>query len=124
MKWMLPLPIYRILLAVLILVTAAGALWLAFDPSIDDGVEITLASTPTPIIPGSGDTSPVALVNLNTAIVSELEDLSCIGPERAKNIVAYRTENGPFQRTDLVMAVPDIGIGTYECIREFVTVGN
>ena len=121
---MVPLSIYRVLLAVLILVTAAGALWLAFDPAIDGGVEITLAPTPTLITADGGDTSAIALVNINTATTSELEDLPCIGPERAKNIIAYRTENGPFQRTDLVMAVADIGTGTYECIREFVTVGN
>ena len=121
---MVPLPIYRILLAVLILVTAAGALWLAVDPSIDSGVEIAVAPTPTPITTDSEDSPSVDLVNINTAIASELEDLPCIGPERANGIVAYRTENGSFQRTDLVMAVSGIGTGTYECIRALVTVGE
>jgi competence ComEA-like helix-hairpin-helix protein len=124
MKWMVPLPLYRILLAVLILVTAAGALWLAFDPSIDGGVEIAVAPTPTPVTGGSGDPSAVTLVNINTATASELDDLPCIGPERANDIITHRTENGPFQRTDLVMAVSGIGTGTYECIRELVTVGD
>jgi competence ComEA-like helix-hairpin-helix protein len=124
MDSMIPLPIYRALLAVLMLVTAAGALWLAFDPVVDSGVEITLASTPTPISPNGGDSTPVALVNINTASSPELEALPCVGPERASSIITYRTENGPFQRTDLVMAVSGIGAGTYECIRELVMVGD
>ena len=65
-------------------------------------------------------------LNINTATAAELGALSCglIGPVRAANIMAYREANALFQRVNLLMAVPDIGPTTYECVRELVTVGK
>ena len=56
------------------------------------------------------DTAPV---DINTATVQELDDLPGIGPALARRIVAYRTENGPFQRPEDVTAVSGIGPATY-----------
>ena len=47
-------------------------------------------------------------VNLNTASEEELQSLTGIGPKLAERIVAYRTENGPFERVEDITRVQGI----------------
>ena len=47
-----------------------------------------------------------------------------IGEVRAKAIVDYRGQNGCFQSTSDVTNVTGIGSGTYEKIRDLVTVNT
>ena len=47
-----------------------------------------------------------------------------IGEVRAKAIVDYRRQNGCFQSTSDVTKVAGIGSGTYEKIRDLVTVST
>lgn len=63
-----------------------------------------------------------APVNLNTAKAEELEKLPGIGPTRAEEIIADRTQNGPFQTVEDIMRVSGIGRRTYEQIRDLVYV--
>jgi competence protein ComEA len=63
-------------------------------------------------------------VNINTATAAELEALSGIGPKTAEAIVEYREANGPFEGIEDVMAVPGIGEGTFEKIKDEITVGS
>ncbi|MBK5255817.1 MAG: helix-hairpin-helix domain-containing protein, partial [Vicinamibacteria bacterium] len=51
----------------------------------------------------------VGKVNLNTATVSQLEDLPGIGPSLAARIVEHRQKNGAFKSVEDVMAVKGIG---------------
>jgi competence protein ComEA len=78
---------------------------------------------PTPvqnvIIPGA-DTD---LININTATSFELESLPGIGPTTAQKIIDYRDENGPFFTTEDIINVSGIGPGTYERIKDLITVG-
>lgn len=78
---------------------------------------------PTPvqniIIPGS-DTD---LIDINTATSFELESLPGIGPTTAQKIIDYRDENGPFFTTEDIINVSGIGPGTYERIKDLITVG-
>lgn len=78
---------------------------------------------PTPvqsiIIPGDDED----LININTASSFELETLPGIGPAIAQRIIEYREANGPFLAIEDIVNVSGIGPGTYERIRDLITVG-
>lgn len=72
----------------------------------------------------SSDNGSVGLVNINTALVDELDTLPGIGPSTAEKIVEYRDANGPFATIDEVMSVSGIGPAKFEQIQAFITVGE
>ena len=74
---------------------------------------------PTPV---TGGAVAGGLVNVNSAIATELEELPGIGEVIAQRIIDYRTENGPFATVDELLDVSGIGDATLESIRELVTV--
>ncbi len=61
-------------------------------------------------------------MNINTASQRELEGLPGIGPTRAKAIIAYRQEHGPFADIEAIQDVEGIGAGIFEEIRGMITV--
>lgn len=120
-------------------IAAAGGLLEGADLSklnlaerLKDGQQINIpgdVKVPTPqlVIGGSGllvtPTPPIGgLVNINTADAALLQTVPGIGPTIANRIIAYREENGPFQRVDDLQKVPGIGPSTMEKIRPYVTV--
>lgn len=62
------------------------------------------------------------VINLNTASQGDLERLPGIGESRARAIVEYRQEHGPFRSVDELLLVRGIGEGILEGLREYVTV--
>ena len=97
---------------------------------LDDGemLEIPYADGFSPVIPTpvqeiitSG--SETDLININTASSFELESLPGIGSVAAGKIIAYREENGPFFSIEDIINVTGIGPGTYERIKDLITVG-
>lgn len=66
--------------------------------------------------------SSEGLVNLNTASAQDLMALSGIGQSKADGIIAYRTEHGSFQKTSDIMKVDGIKEGTYNKIKNEITV--
>ena len=73
--------------------------------------------------PGGGapvDTS--GKVNINTATVSQLEELPGIGEVIAQRIVDYRTQHGPFKTVRDLLKVEGIGDKKFESIEDHVTV--
>lgn len=63
-------------------------------------------------------------VNVNTASKELLSYISGLGPQLAKNIVAFRTENGDFkQRLDL-LNVPRMGSKAFEQSAGFLRISN
>ncbi|MBD5522763.1 MAG: hypothetical protein HDR03_16330 [Lachnospiraceae bacterium] len=62
------------------------------------------------------------LVNINTATESELGNVNGIGAGKAAAIVQYRQENGNFASTEDIMKVSGIKEGTYEKIKDKITV--
>ncbi len=62
------------------------------------------------------------LIDLNTASVELLGTLPLIAEARAKAIVDYRQQNGPFRSISEITNVPKIGPATYGKIQGLVTV--
>ena len=78
------------------------------------GTELPIATIPA---------SSYELVNINTATQADLESLPGIGPTTAQKIIQYREQNGPFVTTQDIINVSGIGPGTYERIKDLITVG-
>lgn len=61
-------------------------------------------------------------VNINTASEQELSAISGIGAGKAAAIIQYRQENGSFSSVEDIMKVSGIKEGTYEKIKDKITV--
>lgn len=64
----------------------------------------------------------VGPVNINTASASELEKLPGIGRVTAKNIVAFRTQNGKFSSPEDLSRVKGVGPKTMDKVRSKIVV--
>ena len=63
-------------------------------------------------------------VNVNTATERELTEIPGIGEVLAERIIAYRTENGPFDSVYDLTAVKGIGENKLEEMLEYITVAE
>lgn len=83
----------------------------------------TAPSTAKPA--GAGSTSAkdgaTAVVNLNTATVSDLTQLTGIGEKKAQKIVDYRTAHGSFQTVKDLAPVPGFGEKTVANLQDQLT---
>ena len=71
---------------------------------------------------GSREASDGGKVNLNTADLEELTALNGIGEGRAKAILEYRDQNGPFAQIEDIMLVSGIKEGIFSKIKDQITV--
>lgn len=85
-----------------------------------EGASPVILEAPTALATVS---SNAELININIASQAELESLPSIGPTTAQKIVQYREQNGPFLKTEDIINVSGIGPGTYERIKNLITVG-
>ena len=69
-------------------------------------------------------TQLVGVVNINVAEPAQLELLPGIGPSRARSIVEYRKEHGPFAKVDDLEQVSGIGARALERIRPHCTLNG
>ena len=69
-----------------------------------------------------GSNVDTGLVNINTADQAELESLPGIGTVRAQAILAYRSQNGPFQSLEELLEVDGIGEKTLEKLKGYITI--
>ena len=68
---------------------------------------------------GDGDAEQV---NINTATAAKLMTLPGIGETRAKAIISYRQAHGGFTKPEDIMKVSGIKEGTFEKIKDLITV--
>ena len=61
-------------------------------------------------------------ININTASVDELKNLTGIGDKKAKDIISYREKNGKFNSIEDIMKVNGIGESAFAQIKEDITV--
>lgn len=73
---------------------------------------------------GAGHPAREGQIDLNSADERTLQTLPGIGPVKAKAIVQWREENGPFRYPEELAEVNGIGRGLLERILELVTVGG
>lgn len=62
-------------------------------------------------------------ININTAQIDELISLNGIGEAKAKEIVAYREQNGLFRSIEELLLVKGIGEATFDKIKDHITTG-
>lgn len=60
-------------------------------------------------------------ISINNATKEELMTLPGIGESKAKDIVDYRTKNGPFKKLEDLKNIPGIGENVYNNLKENIT---
>jgi len=63
-------------------------------------------------------------VQMNTASQQLLTYVSGLGPTLAKNVIAYRNENGPFRSRKDLKKVPRLGPKAFELVAGFLRIDN
>jgi competence protein ComEA len=61
-------------------------------------------------------------ININTASAEELKTLPGIGDAKAKDIIDYRTKNGPFKSIEDIMNVPGIKEARFNSLKDKICV--
>lgn len=102
------------------------ALFLVFTAGLHAGLgqdreELHISRAPevtehVPESPPPAAPEPELPVNINTADETELMALTGIGEKLAARIIAYREENGAFEKPEDITLVPGIGDGIYSKI--------
>lgn len=77
-----------------------------------------------PGLPAFGKTLPSHPINLNTATLSQLEELPDVGSVMAHAILKFREYSGPFERVDDLLAIRGISHRRLDKIRPYVYVGK
>ena len=105
---------FRTLLAVVALVSLGGVVHPAHAVQGKPAGSPTTAAKPA---------ASVAMVNINTASVAELDALPGVGSKTAALIVEYRQKNGPFKKIEELMNVRGVGEKSFLKLRAQISVG-
>jgi competence protein ComEA len=84
----------------------------------------TAASAQSKAAPGKAAAAPAAIVNLNTATVSQLATLPGIGETAAQRIIEYGDKNGGFKKVEELMNVKGIGEKSFLKLKPLITLGD
>jgi competence protein ComEA len=104
---------------------SGGALNLAKILADGEQIDVPILIITTVTGGSSRSNNPsLALVDINTATLEQLDTLPNIGPITAQGIIDYRNTNGPFARIEDIMNVPRIGQATFDKIKDLIMVGT
>lgn len=94
------------------------------SPSLTETSSPTPLSSPTPTVTPIPTSSPQSTkININTVGLSELDNITGVGPVIAQRIIDYRITNGPFQKIEDIIEVKGIGDATFQKMKDQITVG-
>lgn len=94
-----------------------------YIPSIFDEItEYIYSDAGENVSEKSTNSSESSAINLNIATVTDLENISGIGPSLAQKIVDYRNSNGKFNSIDELKNVSGIGEKKFEQIKKYISV--
>ena len=82
----------------------------------------TLASTPTPLLTPKSTPEQSEKININTAGLGELDNITGVGLVIGQRIIDYRNANGPFQKIEDIKNVKGIGDKTFEKMKDEITI--
>lgn len=93
-----------------------------YIPSKNDSLNETnyITSLPGENVVKDGNKSNT--ININTASLSELENLPGVGPSTALKIINYRNENGSFQKIEDLMNVSGIGESKFNNLKDYIRI--
>src|SRR5262245_66598837 len=86
------------------------------------GLSIQASAQGAPPKSESHQGRPAALVNLNSATASQLQELPGIGAKTAERIIEYRQKKGPFKKIEELMNVKGIGEKSFLKLKPQITV--
>ena len=86
------------------------------------GINLPTTGTSGGVSVGSGATSAIGLVDINSATLSDLDALPGVGPSTAQAIIDYRIANGPYVSVDDLLNVRGIGPSKLAAMRARVRV--
>ncbi len=91
---------------------------------VEDGVQIRVPtqSEAAELLQAVSVSSDPGKININTAGEEELTSLNGIGESRARDILTYRKEYGPFRSIEDIKQVPGIKNAVFEKIKDDITV--
>lgn len=67
------------------------------------------------------NTETSSKVSINNASIQELQNLPGIGEAKAKDIITYREQNGPFKSIEDIKNVSGIGESLFAKIKDYIT---
>jgi competence protein ComEA len=94
---------------------------LLLDAGVEPGADLSHIEV---YIPQEGEKQCPQKIDINRAEPWLLEALPGIGETRARAIVDYRDANGPFKRVEDLLKVEGIGEGTFEGVKDYITVSD
>ena len=86
------------------------------------GINLPTTGTSGGVSVGSGATSAIGIVDINSATLSDLDALPGVGPSTAQAIIDYRIANGPYASVDDLLNVRGIGPSKLAAMRARVRV--
>jgi competence protein ComEA len=95
---------------------------------VSDGEQLLVGVAPPPgqaavgAAPPAGEPGDVALVDLNTATLEQLDTLPGVGPVTAQRILDWRTANGRFTSIDQLREVSGIGETRFSRLKDLVRI--
>ena len=105
-------------LVMLVIILGLWQLWPAPPVNNDD---LTVNSQTT-AANSENSVTDTKTINLNTADVTELQNLPGVGPKKAELIIQYRQEKGSFSKIEDLTEVQGIGEKTFAKIKSQLTV--
>jgi comEA protein len=91
-------------------------------PAAQPEANLPQAAAAVPGVPAKNGGHSTAVINLNTATVTELEALPGVGAKTAARIVDYRQKKGPFKKIEELMNVQGIGEKSFLKLKPQITV--